>query len=312
MIFLKIQPIHHNQEKSKHSQKVDPKDSFHQLGEYHLQFKKFIDCKKGFINKQQEGIVSVNAMGCRRTKITKLSPGENISQTQNPPVETSNTQTNQELSGQDYEVTGDVQVTTTANDGTSTSPSAATDIRVQPTENSTPVSNTPPNTREQEVQTQQLQQRKDITKRLARKLLTECNYFEYIKQTDPMVYDGIKSKIKGFHPAFHSITPEGLNSRLVFLQQCMRPGDTIPVIGTDGKPKYNSSVNTSFGAPPVLVLRVGDFYHTKIIPTGLQISYDPLVFDMNPEGIGVQPMIAKISLNFNFVGGQGINEPIDK
>ena len=46
MIFLKIQPVHHNQEKSKHSQEVDPKDPFHQLSEYHLQFKKFIDCKK--------------------------------------------------------------------------------------------------------------------------------------------------------------------------------------------------------------------------------------------------------------------------
>jgi len=151
-----------------------------------------------------------------------------------------------------------------------------------------------------------------ISKKILRNLLSECDYFEMIEQSNPMFYDSIKQQIKYFSPTFHSITPEGLNSRLTFLQQCMRPGDTIPVIGTDGKPKYNSSVNTSFGAPPVLVLRVGDFYHTKIIPTGLQISYDPLVFDMNPEGIGVQPMIAKISLNFNFVGGQGLKEPIDK
>jgi outer membrane protein OmpA-like peptidoglycan-associated protein len=272
----------------------------------------FIDCKKGFINKQQEGIVSVNAMGCRRTKITKLSPGENISQTQNPPVETSNTQTNQELSGQDYEVTGDVQVTTTANDGTSTSPSAATDIRVQPTENSTPVSNTPPNTREQEVQTQQLQQRKDITKRLARKLLTECNYFEYIKQTDPMVYDGIKSKIKGFHPAFHSITPEGLNSRLVFLQQCMRPGDTIPTVSQDGSLLYNDVTNSAFGAPPICVLRVGDFFHTKVAIDSISLKYEDGRFDLNPEGIGIQPMIASVDISFAFIGAHGLAGPVAK
>jgi hypothetical protein len=108
------------------------------------------------------------------------------------------------------------------------------------------------------------------------------------------------------------MTPEGLNARLTFLQQCMRPGQTIPVIGPDGRPKYNDALNTSFGAPPILVLRVGDFYHTKIVPTSLGISYEPLLLDMNPEGIGVQPMIAKISLAFNIIGGMGIKEPVQE
>jgi hypothetical protein len=125
-----------------------------------------------------------------------------------------------------------------------------------------------------------------------------------------MVFDSIKDKIKYFNPAFHSMTPEGLNARLTFLNQCMRPGQTIPVIGSDGKPKYNDALNTSFGAPPVLVLRIGDFYNTKIIPNSLGITFDPLVFDINPEGIGVQPMIAKISLGFDFIGGQGIAGPV--
>jgi hypothetical protein len=150
-----------------------------------------------------------------------------------------------------------------------------------------------------------------ISKKILRKLLSECDYFELVKESNPMFYDTIKEQIKYFSPAFHSITPEGLNSRLTFLQQCTRPGDTIPVIGNDGKPIYNNAVNTSFGAPPVLVLRIGDFYNTKIIPTSLQISYEPLIFDLNPEGIGVQPMIAKITMAFNFVGGSGLKEPID-
>ena len=81
-----------------------------------------------------------------------------------------------------------------------------------------------------------------------------------MKEDSPLIYDGIKDKIKYFNPVFHSMTPEGLNSRLTFLQQCMRPGDTIPTIGEDGKPKENTDVsNTSFGAT-VCILRVGDFF----------------------------------------------------
>jgi hypothetical protein len=151
-----------------------------------------------------------------------------------------------------------------------------------------------------------------ISKKILRYLFSECDYFEVIKETNPMVYDSIKEKIKYFSPAFHSTTPEGLNARLTFLNQCMRPGQTIPVIGPDGRPKHNDALNTSFGAPPVLVLRIGDFYHTKIIPNSISITYDPLVFDINPEGIGVQPMIAKVSLGFDFIGGSGLAGPIEQ
>jgi hypothetical protein len=73
-----------------------------------------------------------------------------------------------------------------------------------------------------------------ITKKILRGLLSECDYFEVIKEEAPMVYDSFKEKIKYFNPAFHSTTPEGLNARLTFLNQCVRPGETIPTIGTDG------------------------------------------------------------------------------
>ena len=149
-----------------------------------------------------------------------------------------------------------------------------------------------------------------ISKKVLRFLFSECDYFDLIKEDQPMVLASIQDKIKYFHPAFHSTTPEGLNARLTFLNQCVRPGQTIPVIGPDGKPKYNDARNTSFGTPPILVLRVGDFYHTKIVPTTLQITYDPLIYDINPEGIGVQPMIAKVSLSFDFIGGHGLAEPV--
>ena len=155
--------------------------------------------------------------------------------------------------------------------------------------------------------------RDNITKRVLRALLSECDYFETIKAETPMVYDNLKDKLKFFQPAFHSMTPEGLNTRLTFLQQCLRPGDTIPTIkqvGESQQLQYNNATNTAFGAPPVLILRIGDFYNTKIIPTGLQIAYEEL--DINPEGIGVQPMIANVTLNFNFVGGSGLKESVDK
>jgi len=165
------------------------------------------------------------------------------------------------------------------------------------------------------VVTQQYEPKDNITKKVVRAFLSECDYFEVIKAESPMVYDNLKDKLKFFQPSFHSITPEGLNSRLTFLQQCMRPGDTIPTAKkpTPDSPvqlQYNNAVNTTFGAPPVLVLRVGDFYNTKIIPRNLTLNYEGL--DLNPEGIGVQPMIANVQLTFDFVGGSGLKESIDK
>ena len=153
--------------------------------------------------------------------------------------------------------------------------------------------------------------REGISKKILRTLFSECDYFEVIKETNPTVYASIKDKVKYFSPAFHSMTPEGLNARLNFLNQCVRPGQTIPTtFGPNGDLRYNDARNTAFGTPPVLVLRIGDFYHTKIIPNQLSITYDPLVYDINPEGIGVQPMIAKVSLGFDFIGGHGLAGPV--
>ena len=154
--------------------------------------------------------------------------------------------------------------------------------------------------------------REQIAKIIVKKLLTECDYFDLVKEESPMAYNGIKEKLKYFQPAFHAITPEGLNSRLTFLQQCIRPGDTIPVIGPDGKPTENDARNTAFGAPPICILRIGDFYHTKIAINQIGIQYEPLTFDLNPEGIGVQPMIASINMSFYFIGGQGLKEPVNR
>ena len=151
----------------------------------------------------------------------------------------------------------------------------------------------------------------DIMKRIIMKTLSECYYFQKIEENDPVVFKTLKEKLKYFHPAFHSTTPEGLNSRLTFLNQCIRPGDTIPVKGISDVSDLNAR-NTSFGPPPICVLRVGDFYNSKIIIRDVNITFDENTWDLNPEGIGVQPMIANVSLQVNFIGGQGLSKPVER
>jgi outer membrane protein OmpA-like peptidoglycan-associated protein len=165
---------------------------------------------------------------------------------------------------------------------------------------------------QRQIEAKEVREKRNVAKIIVKKLLTECDYFNKMKEDSPQVYQGIKDKLSFFHPTFHSITPEGLNSRLTFLQQCLRPGDTIPVIGEDGKPRQGDIKNTAFGSPPICILRIGDFYHTKIVIQQMSINYEPLTFDLNPEGIGVQPMIADINMSFNFIGGQGLKEPVSR
>ena len=136
----------------------------------------------------------------------------------------------------------------------------------------------------------------------------ESKFFELLEINEPVLHHKITDKIKYFDPAFHSMTPEGFNARLTFLQQCMRQGPTISA-SDNGSVTAN---NLSYGRPPVCVLRIGDFYNTKIIVNTLDIQYDPLVWDLNSEGIGVMPMIANVSIGFNFIGGSSLSGPISR
>jgi hypothetical protein len=138
----------------------------------------------------------------------------------------------------------------------------------------------------------------------------EAQYFKMLEDNDYTLYKRIIDKIKYFTPAFHSITPEGFNARLSFLHQCTRQGHTYSVSDTGNS--YKSAGNLAFGRPPVCVLRIGDFYHTKIIIDSVTIDYENPQWDMNSEGIGMQPMYAKISLNFKFLGGSDIEAPISR
>jgi hypothetical protein len=142
----------------------------------------------------------------------------------------------------------------------------------------------------------------NLNKEVKNQLYDESRYFNRLKFNSPLVFDAFKDRINHFNPAFHSMTPEGLNSRLTFLQQCTRQGPTLEKVDTK---------NLAFGRAPVCILRIGDFYHTKIVIDSLNIDYEPLIWDLNPEGIGVQPMLANVTLSFKFVGGSSLQGPIN-
>ena len=149
---------------------------------------------------------------------------------------------------------------------------------------------------------------------------TYDNEYLYFSEVmgNKMVYKNIIDKVKYFNPAFHSITPEGFNSRLTFLHQCTRQGPTNAV--TSGRVNKESdnylkfAGNLSFGRAPYCVLRIGDFFNTKICIDSMSVNYDNngIQWDLNPEGVGVQPMFANISLSFKFLGGQDIAGPIER
>lgn len=145
-----------------------------------------------------------------------------------------------------------------------------------------------------------------VTNDTVRRYDNEGEFFETLDKEAPFLHHLIAEKIKYFDPAYHSISPEGFNARLTFLHQCTRQGSTLENNAFGASTAYN----LAFGRPPVCVLRIGDFYYTKIVITSLSIQYETPQWDLNPEGIGVMPMFAKININFAFLGGSDLGGPI--
>ena len=147
----------------------------------------------------------------------------------------------------------------------------------------------------------------------------EYYFFKSLEKKDKIVYDKLMDKIKYFDPAFHSMTPEGFNARLTFLNQCTRQGNTISISdkNTTDAGAVDRSVKTAnnlaFGRPPYCVLRLGDFYNQMIVINSINIDYsvsDGIQWDMNTEGIGMQPLLARVSISFNFIGGSDMAGPV--
>lgn len=136
----------------------------------------------------------------------------------------------------------------------------------------------------------------------------EYKFFNKIHENAPFAEKLMSERVKVFNPAFHSMSPEGFSARLNFLHQCTRQGPTMSNSDSLGE----NAMNLSFGRPPVCILRIGDFYYTKIIINSMNIDYDPLEWDLNDEGIGVMPMMANVNISFDFIGGSDLSGPISR
>lgn len=145
---------------------------------------------------------------------------------------------------------------------------------------------------------------------LSTRYKNEYEFFKDLEQDSPILYEQLINKFHYFNPAFHSMTPEGFNARLTFLHQCTRQGHTMS--NSEATTYTTGAGNLAFGRMPVCVLRIGDFINTRILIESMTISYSETNWDLNPEGIGVQPMFAKITLNVIILGGQSLEAPISR
>lgn len=155
----------------------------------------------------------------------------------------------------------------------------------------------------------------EVTKSVKYPNYNEGDYFKNLEYIDNFTYQTISEKIKYFDPAYHSISPEGFNSRLTFLHQCTRQGHTLERKESDRLNVISTAGNMAFGRPPFCVLRIGDFINTKILIRSVNIVYqngNGMQWDMNPEGIGVQPMFAKVTLQIELIGGQSLDAPVSR
>jgi hypothetical protein len=163
--------------------------------------------------------------------------------------------------------------------------------------------------REQEI--------RDIENRLNRVIVKgrydeEMDFYKYVDKDTDLTFSNIKDKYNHFIPAFWSLTPEGFNGRLNFLNQCTRQGPTISADDNNDIFSKNAT-NLSFGRPPVCILKVGDFIQSRIYIESLSIDYKnngQIQWDLNPEGIGIQPLMANIRISFIYMGGQDLSGAI--
>ena len=131
-------------------------------------------------------------------------------------------------------------------------------------------------------------------------------FFSMLKEQDNIAYTRLVDKVRYFSPAYHSMSPEGFNARLTFLHQCTRQGPTRTISNSN----TNKANNLAFGRPPICILRLGNFLNTRVIINSMSISYPDSLWDINPEGIGMQFMMAKVQLGIDIIGGSDINGPV--
>ncbi len=106
-------------------------------------------------------------------------------------------------------------------------------------------------------------------------------------------------------PVFHSQTPHDLDERYQFLIQCTRPGNTTALQSQIGG-------NSLYGRAPVCILRLGDFQFAKVLIHDVSLDSQETKWDLNPEGMGMRPLLTKVSLDLTILGGQSLKGPVNQ
>lgn len=144
----------------------------------------------------------------------------------------------------------------------------------------------------------------------ASKVQTDERLFNEIKVSDRAMKGFESMKKMTFSPVFHSQTPEDFHRRLTFLHQCTRQGNSVVNKSTE-QSGISVPRNSVFGRPPICVLRLGDMFHSKVIIETVDFDYTDSIWDINPEGMGMQFMIANIDISMKIIGGQSLKGAID-
>lgn len=130
------------------------------------------------------------------------------------------------------------------------------------------------------------------------------NYFRSQYTEDTKVPKGWEN-VDYYAPMFHSQTPYDMYKRKQFLQQLMYPGDTREKEAQVGS-------NSLFGRMPVCIIRIADDFHSKCLVNNLSLDMTESTWDTNPEGMGMQPMFLKVTMDVTLIGGMSMKGPINR
>lgn len=184
-------------------------------------------------------------------------------------------------------------------------------VRITP--NGTLAKKQVPLTPSQIEQRTQLQNEIDAKKTLiamASKVQTDERIFNQVTINDTAMKGFETFKKMTLSPVFHSQTPEDFHRRLTFLHQCTRQGNAVVNKATSDS-GISVPRNSVFGRPPICVLRLGDMFHSKVVIETVDFDFSESIWDINPEGMGMQFMIANIDISMKIIGGQSLKGAID-
>jgi hypothetical protein len=137
------------------------------------------------------------------------------------------------------------------------------------------------------------------------KMLAEMNNKPFANFNDGGLFTKGFDKMQYYKPVYNSQTPYDIQQRYTFLHQCTRPRRTLETAAGGG-------ANSLYGKMPVCVLRLGDFWHSKMIIRNLTFDMSETTWDLNPEGMGVQPMLINVTLDVTLIGGQALEFNVNK